>query len=410
MNFKAILYCLLLLFLAILFQSHTTDWGFFGHKRINKLAVFTLPSDLIGFYKGNIDFITEHAVDPDKRRYSSKFEAIRHYIDIDHWGEAPFDNVPRKWLDCMMVYTDVILVKSNGDSIKVFQNNVDIFRTDSVQTYKKDRISLDDYQRFFVKYVMPTYYDDERKLKSCELLDPYLPDANKTCSEIVFIDRFSAYGILPYHLLKMQHQLRKAFETKNLNRMLRLSAEMGHYLGDAHVPLHTTENYNGQLSNQLGIHAFWESRIPELFADKEYDYFVGQAQYIEDPGSYFWKIVLDSHELLDEVLGNEKRLSEQYAVDQQFCFEDRKENTVKTQCEAYARAYSDSMSGMVEQRMRDAILAIGSCWYTAWVDAGQPDLSEMKNNEEQLVKDQKEKEQTNEAFEKGKIKGRSHDN
>ena len=73
------------------------EWGFFGHRRINRLAVFTLPPEMIGFYKKNIEYITEHAVDPDKRRYATRHEAVRHYIDIDHWGTFPFDNVPRSW-------------------------------------------------------------------------------------------------------------------------------------------------------------------------------------------------------------------------------------------------------------------------------------------------------------------------
>jgi hypothetical protein len=33
---------------------------------------------------------------------------------------------------------------------------------------------------------------------------------------------------------------------------------------------------------------------------------------------------------------------------------------------------------MVERRLRAAILMVSSVWYTAWVDAGQPDLSELK--------------------------------
>ncbi|MCB9291128.1 MAG: hypothetical protein H6560_27735 [Lewinellaceae bacterium] len=50
------------------------------------MAAFTLPPEMIGFFKKNIEFITEHAVDPDKRRYATRHEAVRHYIDIDHWG------------------------------------------------------------------------------------------------------------------------------------------------------------------------------------------------------------------------------------------------------------------------------------------------------------------------------------
>ena len=37
------------------------------------------------------------------------------------------------------------------------------------------------------------------------------------------------------------------------------------------------------------------------------------------------------------------------------------------------------MNGMVERRLRTAILAVGSIWYTCWVDAGQPDLSKLQH-------------------------------
>jgi len=193
--------------------------------------------------------------------------------------------------------------------------------------------------------------------------------------KIIAVDRFSEYGIVPYHLLQMQNRLTTAFRQRDAKLILRLATEMGHYVGDASVPLHTTKNYNGQLTNQVGIHAFWESRIPELFADREYDLFTGKADYIDNPKEYFWEIVLASHRLVDSVLSIEKRLSRTFPEDQQYCFDERLNRTIRTQCEAYARAYQEAMNGMVENRMRSTIHAVASCWYTAWVDAGQPDLS-----------------------------------
>lgn len=207
----------------------------------------------------------------------------------------------------------------------------------------------------------------------------------------------------------MQNRLTNAFRAKDQGAILRLSAEIGHYIGDGHVPLHTTENYNGQLTDQVGIHAFWESRIPELFADDQYDYFVGPAQYLENPKMYFWDVVLGSHSLLDSVLVIEKELSQTFPSDNQFCFEERLGRTVRIQCREYAAAYQERMDGMVETRMRDAIRGIGSAWFTAWVDAGQPDLSTLstdpnliQNNEERLM------EELNEAYRGGAIKGRTH--
>ena len=74
------------------------NWGFYGHKKINRLAIFTLPSEMFGFYKEHVEYITEHAVDPDKRRYAMDGEAPCHYIDLDHFyheGEDPYEVCPR---------------------------------------------------------------------------------------------------------------------------------------------------------------------------------------------------------------------------------------------------------------------------------------------------------------------------
>ena len=73
------------------FIAWKPHWGFFAHKRINRLAVFTLVPEMMPLFKPNIEFITTHAVDADKRRYAVSDEAIRHYIDLDLWPRVPMD-------------------------------------------------------------------------------------------------------------------------------------------------------------------------------------------------------------------------------------------------------------------------------------------------------------------------------
>jgi hypothetical protein len=405
-----------LLLLAVLWQGHrevacSEEWGFFGHRRINRLAVFTLPPEMIGFYKKHLEFITEHAVDPDKRRYATRHEAVRHYIDIDHWDTYPFTAVPRDWTDALVKYTDVYLVESGGDTIQLFgqgwherQENKILF---SKGPLENQEIAYQDYRAFFQKHFLGQYYEDYWQL-DCQLLADLLPFNFDNCTDAFAVDRFSEYGILPYHLLQMQRRLTDAFVKGDVDLILRLSTEFGHYIGDAHVPLHTTENYNGQLTNQVGIHAFWESRLPELFADKTYDFFVGKADYIADPGPYYWDVVLTSHSYKESVLRIERELRERFPQDKQFCYEERLGRTIRTQCEDFARAYHEELDGQVEARFRAAILSIGSAWYSAWVDAGQPDLSRLgqKNLSEREMAERLELEQ---ALQKGESKGRKHD-
>ena len=277
--------------LAILALAIFQNWGFFGHQRINRLAVFTLPPEMIGFYKANINYITDAAVNPDRRRFSSADEAPRHYIDLDHYGDSAIFVMPRFWGDAVNKYSE---------------------------------------------------------------------------------DTLKAYGIVPWHINRMYYSLRDAFYLRDPERILRISAEIGHYIGDAHVPLHTTENYNGQLSGQEGIHAFWESRLPEMFSD-EFDFFVGRATYITNPQSAAWAAVKNSHDAVDSVLTEEKKLSERMGS-RKYSFETKGRQTVRVYSRPYSTAYFKLLDGMVERRMRASIKMTGDFWYSAWVDAGQPDL------------------------------------
>jgi len=420
MTIRKVLPALLFLGIAALCLSafSSPQWGFFGHRRINKMAVFTLPPDMMVFFKKHIEYLSEHAVDPDKRRYASKHEAVRHYIDIDHWGTYPFDNIPRKQSECLVKFSELVLITERNDSIHLPVNKLfdwpekemgkkakawqETLSESQIKALKRRYSDLFLHQAFF------KYYEDEWTvpLDSLKVLEEWVKIPR--CKKAVFIDRFSPYGILPYHLVSMQKRITKVFGEKDPKKLLRLLADYGHYVGDAHVPLHTTENYNGQLTDQIGIHAFWESRIPELFADKDYDYFVGKAEYIDNVSDYVWDIVLSSHALLDSVLLIEKDLRNSFPRDQQFCFEERFDLTIKTQCKAFAAEYQRRMNGMVEQRMRDAILALGSLWYTAWIDAGQPDLRRFVGEETVLV-DEEEQKALDNIFRSGESKGRGHD-
>ncbi|MDQ3190562.1 MAG: zinc dependent phospholipase C family protein [Bacteroidota bacterium] len=322
---KKLLYifpCALLLF--VLSYNVLYSWGFFAHKRINRIAVFTLPPNMIGFYKHHIEFITEHAVDPDKRRYAIEGEAERHFIDVDRYykyGDNPFEIIPKYWKDAVAKFSE---------------------------------------------------------------------------------DTLRANGIVPWHIDVMVRRLTDAFREENVNKILRTSADIGHYIGDAHVPLHTTENYNGQLTNQKGIHGFWESRLPELYGD-DYNYFVGKAKYIEDPLETAWNIVKASFSAKDSVLLFEAELNESFPKDKKYSFENRGASLMKVYSAEYSKAYDEKLNGMVERRMRETIIMVGSYWYTAWVNAGQPDLKRLldKKTTDELKKQLAEEE---EMWKTGKVK------
>ena len=62
-------------------------------------------------------------------------------------------------------------------------------------------------------------------------------------------------------------------------------------------------------------------------------------------------------------------------------FEDRNGIIIRQHSSAFSKAYDLKMKGMVESRMRLSIFSVASFWYTAWVNAGQPDLTKPTNKE-----------------------------
>ncbi len=302
-----------------------SSWGFFAHKKINQLAVFTLPPAMAGFYKKNIEYLTEAAVNPDRRRYAVAEEAARHYIDLDDYGDSAVFKLPRYWSEA-----------------------VTKFGEDSLQ----------------------------------------------------------ASGIVPWHIYRMYFQLKDAFLLRDPDKILRISADLGHYVADAHVPLHTTRNYDGQLTGQVGIHGFWESRLPELYFE-QYDFYVGAATYVPNVQLAAWTIVAQANNALDSVLRFEKELSIAEG-ESKFNFETKGKQTVRVYSQEYSQKYHRMLAGMVERQFKKSVKKTGDIWYTAWVDAGQPDLKALINYKptaEELETRKKELA----AWKEKKIKTRDHE-
>jgi hypothetical protein len=284
---------LLLLGFLLLLPQRPQAWGFFGHRLLNRLAVFTLPPEMMGFYKTNIEYLTTNATRPDSRRSVVPGEAARHFLDVDVYGDSALTRLPRSYADAVAKYGE---------------------------------------------------------------------------------DSLMRHGIVPWQVVRMKGQLTEAFRQRDADRILSLSADMGHYIADACVPLHTTHNYNGQLTGQRGIHGLWESRLPEILA-ANYDFFTGPAPYLERPSETIWTAVARSNAAVDSVLSFERDLTAKMPDDKKYGFEERgNAGAVRVYSREFSREYHQRLAGQVERQMRLAQRLIGAFWYTCWVDAGQPDL------------------------------------
>ncbi len=247
------------------------------------------------FYKSNIVHLSEHAVDPDKRRYIIKTEACKHYIDLDHYPE--------------------ILEKSGISYSKAL-----------------------------------ALYSEDSLLK---------------------------HGTLPWNILLNMKFLEQAFRDQNREKIIKYSTDLGHYIGDAHVPLHTTSNYNGQYTQQHGIHGLWESRLPELYYG-QYNLWVGTAQYLSSPYDSIWKCIFESHEHVEKVLQAERDASQEVPEHKKYNIHYKNGQPIKTYSPLFCKHYQKRLGKMVEKRLRKSIKLTADCWFTCWINAGKPELPKLE--------------------------------
>jgi len=282
----------IILIIALQIRGYSIElikpWGFFAHKKINTLAIYTLPMEMITFYKRHQKEIEDLSVLPDQRRYIMDNEASRHYIDLDRY----------KITDIHYTTWPEIIKINNQDSL--------------------------------VKH-----------------------------------------GIVPWHIPVLYEQLKYAFVRKDTIKIIKLSAEMGHYIGDLHVPLHTTSNYDGQKTGQTGLHAFWESRIPELL-NEALEEWVGPATFVSNVPKSAWDWVLESHTQVKILIDKEAKLNASFKQSKKYTFEKKGNVLQKNYSVEYSKKYHQVLDHQIENRFQSAYKHVGDIWYSAWIEAGQP--------------------------------------
>jgi hypothetical protein len=248
----------------------------------------------------------------------------------------------------------------------------------------------------------PRHYIDLENFGTIDSLPATLSEVKKKYDEMFLLQN----GVLPWYIEEMMDKLTKAFKEKRKTEILFLAADLGHYIGDAHMPLHTSANHDRQFTNQKGIHSFWEAQLPEMFGDK-YNYFIGEAVYINDISKETWRMINASHLLVDSLLLADRELKLQFPADNIYLKDDsgnliKNKFNVPVHSEEYCRQYNQKLKGMVENQMRLAISSTANFWYTAWVNAGKPDLSDV-DPADQTAKNKKSLKQELKLVKQGKL-------
>ena len=169
-------------------------------------------------------------------------------------------------------------------------------------------------------------------------------------------------GTVPWRAEEIYNQLRDAFKQLPTAPFARdnvklFSSVLSHYVGDSFQPFHATLNYDGQLTNQQGIHARFETELFDRYQDK-FRITPAAPAPIANPREFVFATLSDSFQLVEPILAADRD-----AIQGRTAYDDA----------YFARMY-EKAGPIVEKRISGAITALASLIQSAWIEAGRPAL------------------------------------
>jgi hypothetical protein len=214
---------------------------------------------------------------------------------------------------------------------------------DPAEWMKKDRYERKRHYLYLDKYGMFPYLD--------------LPNSFQRAVEKFGSGRINRDGVLPWQIGEYSLRLTNSLKTQNWPEARLNAAVLAHYVADAHDPLHTTSNYDGQLTGQTGL----ASRFGLSLIERYQGFFIFRpipAAKIDDPTEYAFQAVLEANTWVNQIVLFDRRAVEDFRD-----FND----------DYFDRFYSQAGS-IVVREINAAAYDAGSYWYTAWLNAGRPAL------------------------------------
>ncbi len=170
--------------------------------------------------------------------------------------------------------------------------------------------------------------------------------------------RVTTNGILPWATVQTYDSLVAALKRGAIARAESIAADLGHYVGDGHQPLHVALNYDGQLTGNDGIHSRYETTMINTYASKLAVTPV-PAVYIPDRFGFILAYLLVSNSLADSVIQADNGAK---AVSGW--------NGAGAIPAAYTAELWNETGPLTNREMQGATAALADLWYSAWVDAG----------------------------------------
>lgn len=170
-------------------------------------------------------------------------------------------------------------------------------------------------------------------------------------------DQIEEVGDLPWRLIESYQRLVQAFQELDFEAVDLHSAEIVLYLNDLHQPLNVSKYGDGALTGQDGFRSRLENRLLEIYGH-ELDVEAAAAIYLDSPERYLISVLVRSFVWMDNLLLIDYFSSQGTASYDRFYYEG-----------LWLRA-----EDIVNERLSDSSKDIASYWYTAWTQAGRPEL------------------------------------
>jgi len=217
-----------------------------------------------------------------------------------------------------------------------------------------DQLKKTDKNEFVKHFIDIDIYDDfNKKHKIVE-------DFNAACTKYGKA-KVIKNGTLPWTTDSTYHALVHDFKAGNWDHAALTAANLGHYVGDGFMPLHITDNYNGQLSSQKGIHRRYEETMIDRYIDN-----------VQLKVSRIHKVHKVQPFIFDYLYSNNSFVGLLLQADKQAYEHGGKE---------YHDQYYESLWGKTSlftiKLLQESSKTLAELIYTAWIEAGRPKIPEI---------------------------------
>jgi len=164
-----------------------------------------------------------------------------------------------------------------------------------------------------------------------------------------------AAGLLPWQIGLYSERLTNDMKSGEWTAARSDAALLAFYVGEAHDPFSTTDNFDGRLSGQTGVDARFDSNLVDRFALFIYVR-PNDAVFISDPTDRAFEDCLTSHSWIQSILLADRRAR----------------SDLPDYTDEYYDRFYNAAGAVVIRQLSEASTEIGSYWLTAWINAGKP--------------------------------------